>query len=385
MHGNRRITSIRKADSRLDPNPARRHRRPLLLGILVCALAPAASRAHIDLAYPDGPVTMIAQTQVNVQWDVYIPHGPGTIKLELSTNVGSNYSLIVDGITYTDGADRFGNYSWTVPAVSSTECKIRVTYTANGGGVYYNGGGGPSENDPTFTILNRPPETLVLENGVGGYQGTRDTTIYQENTNTNGGGQHIFSGRTAGNQSTLARRALIAFNLSSIPPGSTVLEASLQLTVSKTQAGSQQHALRRLTADWGEGDRDAGAEEGRGVAPAQGDATWASNFHSISLWSTAGGDFLTTTSTNATVGAVESATVWMSAATKADVQAWVDNPAKNYGWILLGNEGAALTAKRFYSSEHPTAAPGQRPRLTISYEPPPSPAAVPRAAWMLYP
>ena len=49
----------------------------------------------------------------------------------------------------------------------------------------------------------------------------------------------------------------------------------------------------------------------------------------------------------------------------ADVQDWLDNPATNYGWLLLGNENTAVTSKRFDSREHPTGA--NQPVLTVTY------------------
>ena len=56
-----------------------------------------------------------------------------------------------------------------------------------------------------------------------------------------------------------------------------------------------------------------------------------------------------------------------------DVQTWVDNPGSNYGWILVGFEDAASTAKRFESRENAIAA--NRPKLTIKFTPPDVPAA----------
>src|SRR3990172_8140426 len=63
----------------------------------------------------------------------------------------------------------------------------------------------------------------------------------------------------------------------------------------------------------------------------------------------------------------------------ADVQDWLDNPAANFGWIVMGNEGTVETAKRFDSKENTTA--GNRPSLTITYTPPttatPTPSPTP--------
>ena len=46
----------------------------------------------------------------------------------------------------------------------------------------------------------------------------------------------------------------------------------------------------------------------------------------------------------------------------ADVQSWLNNPASNFGWLVLGDETAIATAKRFDTRE--SASP---PMLTIEF------------------
>jgi hypothetical protein len=48
-----------------------------------------------------------------------------------------------------------------------------------------------------------------------------------------------------------------------------------------------------------------------------------------------------------------------------DVQAWLDTPATNFGWVLVGNEAATGTVRQFDS--HDNAIPANRPRLTVFY------------------
>ena len=57
----------------------------------------------------------------------------------------------------------------------------------------------------------------------------------------------------------------------------------------------------------------------------------------------------------------------------ADVQSWLDNPASNFGWLVLGDETAIATAKRFDTRE--SASP---PMLTIEFIPAPRMAPSPR-------
>jgi hypothetical protein len=53
-----------------------------------------------------------------------------------------------------------------------------------------------------------------------------------------------------------------------------------------------------------------------------------------------------------------------SAGANADVQSWLDNPATNFGWVLLMDEVLASTARRINSRE---ATSGTRPTLNITY------------------
>ena len=50
----------------------------------------------------------------------------------------------------------------------------------------------------------------------------------------------------------------------------------------------------------------------------------------------------------------------------ADVQAWLDDAATNFGWILIGNESKGKTANRFDTMESSESA---RPTLTIEFTP----------------
>ena len=49
----------------------------------------------------------------------------------------------------------------------------------------------------------------------------------------------------------------------------------------------------------------------------------------------------------------------------ADVQSWLDNPATNFGWLVLGDESTSATAKRFDTRESTSS-----PVLTIEYTEP---------------
>jgi hypothetical protein len=52
----------------------------------------------------------------------------------------------------------------------------------------------------------------------------------------------------------------------------------------------------------------------------------------------------------------------------ADVQSWIQQSANNFGWILIGDESAPRTAKRFDSRTHGTVQ--ARPSLRLFYKVP---------------
>ncbi len=198
---------------------------------------------------------------------------------------------------------------------------------------------------------------------------TEDNTIYETATNTqsNGAGVYLFSGYTGNAQ---RRRALLRFEIASaIPSGATIDSVSLRLRVSRipnSSPGNQSFSLRRVLASWGQGTSNAGVPGGAGATAASSDATWLHRFFPGTLWTIAGGEFSATSSASATVGAAGSLPTWgSSAGMVADVQAWLDNPSTNFGWILIGNETTLKSARRFDSREASIAA--NRPALTVQY------------------
>ena len=200
----------------------------------------------------------------------------------------------------------------------------------------------------------------------------QDNTLYEVPSRTpdgvaplsNGAGSYLFTGRILTGE---LRRALIAFDVAgSLPSGASVTEVTLTLQMSKTIAGSTQVGLHRLMADWGEGDSQAGGEEGAGTAAEPGDATWLHTFYPTSFWATQGGDFVGAASSSLSVGGEESYTWPSTPDLVADVQSWLDSPSTNFGWLIIGNEFAAPSAKRFNSRENGSGVP----TLTITYQAP---------------
>jgi len=196
----------------------------------------------------------------------------------------------------------------------------------------------------------------------------RDNTLYENATGaiSNGSGEYFFAGKT--DQGRI-RRALIRFDIAaSVPSGSTINSVTLRLNLSRTRQNTQRStSLHRVLSDWGEGVSNADQNEGQGAPASPGDCTWLHRFRFPDLlWSSPGGDYDVIPSATAAVGG-NAFYSWSSAGMVGDVQDWLNDSGTNFGWMILGDESASQTAKRFDSSENGTVS--RRPSLVIDYTP----------------
>lgn len=185
----------------------------------------------------------------------------------------------------------------------------------------------------------------------------------------------------AGTLSTGHRaRALLRFDLSAVPRQSLIQGVSLRVTVVRTASGApgSTFELRRLLKPWGEGAKgQVGVDTG---APAtENEATWQARFAPGEVWSEPGGragvDFAPHAQAAVAVGGLGAYTFASNAGLVADVQAWVMDPAANFGWLLSsGSEAVNGTGRRFGSRESPADAPV----LVIDYRAPPRIDAITR-------
>jgi hypothetical protein len=195
----------------------------------------------------------------------------------------------------------------------------------------------------------------------------KDNTLIErvDGASSNGGGP-VFAGRTTREPAGLSiRRAVIAFDVAgAIPPGATVTDVRLTMTMNKAPNSlSVPIRLHRAVADWGEG--TSAFFGGKGAPSTPGDATWIHTFFDGQFWSAPGGDFVTVFSASGMVGGLGDYTWGSTPEMVSDVQSWLDNPAGNFGWVVIGDESASSTVKRFASREDAT--PGVRPALRIEF------------------
>lgn len=190
-----------------------------------------------------------------------------------------------------------------------------------------------------------------------------DTTLFETNPGNNLGLSSLAAGTT---RELMRSRALVRFDLSSLPAGAVVNSVRVNFVVvrSPSEAPRSTFDLRRVLVPWNEGE-NGGLDQATGTPAASGEATW--NSRGPAAWSQPGGrigvDFAATPSTS--VGLTATGLAFASSAgLVADVQGWQNNPATNFGWALLTQaEATSLTARRFGSREME----GDEPTLTIDY------------------
>lgn len=219
----------------------------------------------------------------------------------------------------------------------------------------------------------------------------RDNTLYERPMGdlSNGAGDHLFFGQTGPNAGNVLRRAVLAFDFSSIPPGSVVTDAQLSINVNMVPPGASSFdtTLHRSLADWGEGTSDAPGPEGGGTDATPNDATWVHTFFDTQTWANIGGDFAATASATVNLNNSTGTFTFASPELIADVQDMVNTPGTNFGWFILGDETDPMNARRISSRENPAA--GVQPLISITFEPgtipPPPPPQTPIAVPALNP
>lgn len=212
--------------------------------------------------------------------------------------------------------------------------------------------------------------TAVADTAV--LKSVADVTLIEPNDGLQyalGAAYNIYCGRVGVSGSGTLRRAIVRFDLSSIPTGSTILSVSYKAYMSQTSSGANDCKLHRMLAPWGEG--TSFAFGGGGTSPEVNDATWKYNFWPTSTWAVPGGVFVPTASATKSVNAVGSYTWATVPALVSDVQLWLNTPAVNYGWVMIGNEATLETAKRFESRESADAT--RHPAITVVYTLPSAP------------
>ncbi len=196
-----------------------------------------------------------------------------------------------------------------------------------------------------------------------------DNTLYEDANGSlsNGAGGSLFIGQTINNG---LRRALIRFDLTTLPVDTQINSVSLMTTISlspQPTARPGTASVHRLVADWGEGSSIAPGPGGAGASAEPGDATWIHRHFETDLWTQPGGDFVASSSAEALFSTADFEELNFDSTTEliSDVQSWVSSPTTNHGWIMLGDEDENGNARRLNARENSEF----QPMLLIDFTP----------------
>jgi len=204
-----------------------------------------------------------------------------------------------------------------------------------------------------------------------------DTFINSGGPNNNAGRTSWFDAGTDGTGGV--RRGLLRFDLSTIPAGSTVTSAVVQLTVTRVPGNGPVNStfdLFRVLASWNEGTKGGN----NGATASTGEATWNDRMRGTASWTTPGAknDAVGTASASTAVTSADNAKYsWSGSGLVADVQFWVDNPPQNFGWLLTSRAEGSHRSVRGFASRESGASAGT---LMVNYTPPPPPNVPPSAS-----
>ena len=156
-------------------------------------------------------------------------------------------------------------------------------------------------------------------------------------------------------------RGIFRFDLSGmIPAGAVVRSATFTVQVMQVPSFDAQNSLfelRRVLQAWDE------------VS-----VSWT-NRSSGSAWdapgASAAGDVAGTVSATAFVSSGGSYTFGSSAVMVADIQAWVNSPGTNFGWLLQTQSELTPSTARLFASREADAT--IRPALSVTFDPPATP------------
>jgi hypothetical protein len=184
-----------------------------------------------------------------------------------------------------------------------------------------------------------------------------DTFISTHFTTPNGATPDMVIGTQGVMASSAQNRGLLKFDLSSIPVGSQVNSARLELTVRKSPPTPGNACdLHRLLQEFSEAS-----------------STWQMRTE-LDPWGAPGGqagvDYVSAVSGTAPIGSVAGVTHTFdsTAGMIADVTRWITNASENHGWLIkTTNETVSFTARRIWTREGVVP-----PKLTVEYTPPQS-------------
>lgn len=215
------------------------------------------------------------------------------------------------------------------------------------------GDGSPADAAPAGADGAAADASGEVENTVFAVPDVVDTFVRLSDPTLNYGG----SARMCGDTTTDDRRMLVRIDVSSLPAGAQVLSATLRVWTGTltNDLSAQSYSVYRMLEQWDEGAETATA----------GAASWNERRPGVA-WSVAGAG--SGSRDDVVRGSFVPAAIDTEYAVELDpalVAGWVDDPASNFGLVILsaGSDGAC-----FATTE--AADPGKHPILSVNWQAP---------------
>ena len=338
-----------------DLNPTRVDPGPAFVTRSAAAVTPPifnADSANLALALLGFPA--VAGSTINANQDLAISEQPSTGPPVARISVAiDGLSVSVDGAASSDPDGSIVSFVWELgDGTSGVGERVGHTYSADGTytitlTVTDNlGMTGVATRNVTVSLSAPRIVTLSFQDGVApapGYSGTRDTKLGSDAATKNFGSNPLLEA-DGSPQYTVP----ISWDLSQVPVGATVVEASLTLTVTNVSADA--YGFYSLLRDWSESTatwRQAATQTPWQVPGAKGAVDRAAQAFA--------------TFRPYTLGTV---TIPLGSAGLVQVQQWVSNPLSNRGFVIdnasAGTDGVDLASRESANS-------ATRPRLTLTY------------------
>ena len=323
-------------------------------------LAPLLEVCYTTL--PAGPTITTSGTLSPFSTTPGIPSAAQTYTVA-GSNLTANISINAPtGFELKTDSGAYGS-SLTLPqvggVVDTTTISVRLTGTAEGtfsGNITHASAGATTKNVAVSGTVSLCM-TTSFQQGTGSYSGARDTHIQQANVTYNyGAATPLMVDSDEPNSSGNDVSALLYWDLSSIPAGSTIESASVTVYVENVTQ-SPGFDMYAMTQAWTEG-------TGNGSATANG-ATW-NTYNGSNAWpGGAGGasDRGSTALANFMPTATGSYQAALNATGEAVLEGWINTPANNKGFMI--HAGSTTNGLDLTSKEGTTVA--NRPKLTVGY------------------
>lgn len=135
---------------------------------------PGGGSSVVTVTAPNGGESFLGGSTQNITWT---SSNVSNVRIEYTTNGGTNWTIITNST-----AASAGSFAWTVPMVSTTAAKVRVSDTASTA---------TDQSDANFTIFLPTPAQVIINEILANEPGTNTAGEFVELVNVGGSPANI--------------------------------------------------------------------------------------------------------------------------------------------------------------------------------------------------